>query len=202
MLRSLFKSDPRLDQITAEVSRQLCEGDIVFTAIDAFLFHQVARGTGSWCSHVGIAVQEKGEWFVLESAVPVVKKCSLRRFIARSKNYQVEVRRLPQVLNPDQVAQVKLAAAKRMGTFYHLGFDYDSGRQYCSKFVYQVLEEAVGFAPGKIQTLQQLIEENPQANLNFWRVWYLGFIPWQRRAVTPASQLDDPRLITVIRLSA
>ena len=199
---SLFSSCARLDQLTEEVSQNLREGDIVFTAIDAFLFHQVARGTGSWCSHVGIAVQEEGEWFVLESAVPVVKKCSLRRFIARSKNYQVEVRRLPQSLTPQQIAQVKLAAAKRMGTFYHLGFDYDSGRQYCSKFVYQVFEEAVGFAPGRIQTLRQLIEENPQANLGFWRAWYLGFIPWQRRAVTPASQLKDPRLTTVMRLAA
>ncbi len=93
--------------------------------------------------------------------------------------------------------QLLAAAQERMGKWYHLGFDYDSPRQYCSKFVYQVYRQALGVELGKLQTLEQLLNENPQANVSFWRAWYFGFIPWNRRTVTPASQLIDPQLETV-----
>ncbi|HFV9620274.1 TPA: hypothetical protein ACIAMP_004850, partial [Salmonella enterica subsp. enterica serovar Muenchen] len=26
-----------------------------------------------------------------------------------------------------------------------------------------------------------------KAGLRFWRFWFLGFIPWERKTVTPAS---------------
>ena len=91
----------------------------------------------------------------------------------------------------------KRAADKRHGKLYHLGFKYESQRQFCSKFVYQVYKEALGIELGKVQTLEQLLEENPQASVRFWRCWYLGFIPWQRKTITPASQIADPQLTTV-----
>jgi len=85
----------------------------------------------------------------------------------------------------------------RLNQYYHLGFDFDSKRQFCSKFVYLTFKEALGVELGKIQTLKELLEENPQASVNFWRCWYLGFIPWERKTITPASQLHDPQLNTV-----
>ncbi|WP_421868669.1 YiiX/YebB-like N1pC/P60 family cysteine hydrolase [Motiliproteus sp.] len=186
-----------LDQLTRQLEQQLQAGDILFISIDAFLYKQVARGTGSWCSHVGFAIEEQGRWYVLESKVPRVSKTPLRDFIARSCNGEVAVRRLPAPLSSSQVQSLKQAAAKRMGQWYHLGFDFDSKRQYCSKFVYQVYREALGVELGKVQTLEQLLEQNPQACVGFWRCWYLGFIPWQRRTLTPASQLQDPQLQTL-----
>ncbi|QEQ97540.1 YiiX/YebB-like N1pC/P60 family cysteine hydrolase [Neptunomonas concharum] len=181
-----------------QVTAQLKEGDILFISINSFLYKQVAQGTGSWCSHVGFAIQEKGKWYVLESAVPTVRKTPLHTFLKRTCNNEFALRRLPSELTTTQVLKLKSAADKRMGRWYHLGFNFDSTRQFCSKFVHQVFKDALDISVGKVETLQELIETNPQANLTFWRAWYLGFIPWQRRTITPTSLLVDPQLETII----
>jgi hypothetical protein len=181
-----------------QVTAQLKEGDILFISINSFLYKQVAQGTGSWCSHVGFAIQEKGKWYVLESAVPTVRKTPLHKFLKRTCNNEFALRRLPSELTTTQVLKLKSAADKRMGRWYHLGFNFDSTRQFCSKFVHQVFKDALNISVGKVETLQELIETNPQANLTFWRAWYLGFIPWKRRTITPSSLLVDPQLDTII----
>ncbi len=187
----------QLDRLEYQVVEQIREGDLLFISINAFLYKQVARGTGSWCSHVGFAVRENNQWFVLESKVPKVSRTPLRKFLARTCDNQVAVRRVRQTLRSADIDRLKQAAEKRMGRWYHLGFNYDSERQFCSKFVYQVFSEALSVRPGSLQTLRELLDQNPQASVGFWRSWYLGFIPWQRRTVTPASQLNDPQLATV-----
>ena len=185
-------------QLEQQVSAQLKQGDILSISIDAFLYKQVARGTGSWCSHVGFAVQEQGQWLVLESKVPKVVATPLRVFLARTCNGELAVRRLKQPLSEACIGRLKQAAAEREGCWYHLGFNFDSRRQFCSKFVHQVFRDALGIELGQVQTLRQLLDQNPQASVGFWRTWYFGFIPWQRRTVTPASQLVDPQLNTLL----
>ena len=186
-----------LDTIHKDLESQVQEGDIIFISIDSFLYRQVAKGTGSWTSHVGFIVKENKQWFVLESAVPKVRRTPLRDFVKRTTNNEVSVLRLQNKLTTDQIEQLKNTAEKRMGRFYHLGFKFNSERQFCSKFVYLTYKEALGIKIGKVQTLAALLEENPQASVNFWRCWYFGFVPWNRKTITPASQLEDPQLFTV-----
>lgn len=188
------------NQLEHAALKDLKEGDVIFISIGVYPFTQVAHGTGSWCSHVGFVVKEKGQWFVLESAVPFVRKTPLRKFIKRTNGYDLSIRRLPRELSNDEITELKNAAEKRMGKLYHTGFNYDSSRQFCSKFVYQVYKDALGIELGEIQTLEALLEDNPQANMSFWKTWYFGFIPWQRRTITPHSQLIDPQLVTVLSL--
>ena len=187
-----------LDQLVQDVQQTLKEGDILFISIDAVLYKQVARGTGSWSSHVGFAIQEQGQWLIVESKVPFVTKTPLRKFLSRTCNGEVMVRRLQQPLDSLQIDALKLAADRHMGKLYHLGFNFDSKRQFCSKFVHLVFKEALGVNLGKVQTMKQLLQENPQASVGFWRCWYLGFIPWQRKTLTPASQINDPQLNTIL----
>jgi len=187
----------QLDQLEQQVKNSISEGDIIFISIDSFLYRQVAKGTGSWTSHVGFIVKENDEWFVMESAVPTVTRCPLRKFLARTTNSEVSIMRVKDGLSADQVSRLKEVAEPRMGKLYHLGFKFDSKRQFCSKFVYLTFKEALGVEIGKVQTLEALLEENPQASVNFWRCWYFGLIPWQRKTITPASQLVDPQLRTV-----
>ncbi|MBE9397022.1 hypothetical protein IOQ59_07075 [Pontibacterium sp. N1Y112] len=187
----------QLDQLEAQVRDTLQEGDILFISINSFLYKQVARGTGSWCSHVGFVVREQGEWFVMESAVPVVKRSPLRSFLSKTCEDQVAIRRLKSGVSSDQIDRLKAEAEKRLGTFYHLGFKYDSKRQFCSKFVHECFRDALDIKLGKVETLEVLLEQNPQASVGFWRAWYFGLIPWQRRTLTPASQLADDALETV-----
>jgi len=180
-----------------DLESSIKEGDIIFISIASPLYRQVAKGTGSWTSHVGFVIKEDNQWFVLESAVPTVRKVSLSSFVARTTNNEVSLLRLKNELSQDDIEKLKATAQKRMGRFYHLGFNFDSKRQFCSKFVYLTYKEALGIELGKVQTLAELLEENPQASVNFWRCWFFGFVPWQRRTITPASQLFDPQLRTI-----
>jgi hypothetical protein len=85
-------------------------------------------------------------------------------------------------------------AARREGIFYDTGFDLHSRRQFCSRFVHEVIEEATGVRVGEVETFSQLLAKQPDANVRFWRFWYFGHIPWSRETVTPASLLHSPAL--------
>lgn len=89
------------------------------------------------------------------------------------------------------------AASRRMGTLYHLGFKYESPRQFCSKFVYDCYREALDVRIGRLETFRELLASNPDSPLWFWRLWFWGRIPWERRTISPASQLEDEQLVTI-----
>lgn len=177
---------------------QLQVGDLVFIRVGFKPFREVAAATGSWTNHVGIVVAtDGGQVQVAEATLPWSRRGSLQRFVARSEGGRVAVRRLARPLTEDQALRVDLAARRREGVLYDTGFDLQSPRQFCSRFVHEVLREATGLPVGEVQTFQQLLQQQPQAGLGFWRWWYLGQIPWQRQTVTPASVLDSPLLQTV-----
>lgn len=174
-------------------------GDVVFIRIPVLCFRKVADTTLSWTNHVGIVVgQENGEWMVAESCVPVARKRRFNDFVARSEGGRYTVRRLPTPLSAAQKARLQAAAERRLGRLYHTGFALHARRQFCSKFVHEVLQEACDVRVGKIETFAELLGRNPVAPLGFWRMWYFGRIPWQRETITPASQLECSRLDTVI----
>ena len=72
-----------------------------------------------------------------------------------------------------------------------------SKRQFCSRYVREVLDEAAGVKLGEVENFSTLLKRNPQADQTFWKVWYFGNIPWQRETVTPASLLQDGRMRVV-----
>jgi hypothetical protein len=105
--------------------------------------------------------------------------------------------RLQAPLTDAQKAAIVAAAAQRGHVFYDTGFDLHSHRQFCSRYVREVLHQGAGVDVGEVQTFQALLARSPQADVGFWRVWYFGSIPWQRETVTPASMLESPGLRTV-----
>lgn len=176
----------------------LRDGDLIFVAAPHRLFRGVARATGSPASHVGIAFHSaKAGWLVAESGIPVCRYRRLSRFIGRSEGGWFAVRRLRRPLSPAEVAALRGACDARMGIAYHTGFRYDSPRMFCSKFVHEVYREALGIEVGEVETFGELLARNPDESLGFWRLWFFGRIPWQRRTLTPASQLRSPVLQAV-----
>tara|TARA_Y100000782_G_scaffold33583_1_gene37373 strand:- start:32872 stop:33168 length:297 start_codon:yes stop_codon:yes gene_type:complete len=95
--------DYQLDLLEHEVKSKISEGDIIFISIDSFLYRQVAKGTGSWTSHVGFIVRENDQWYVMESAVPTVTRCPLRKFLARTTDNEVSIMRVKGGLTQIQV---------------------------------------------------------------------------------------------------
>ena len=182
----------------ARLARSLKVGDIVFTRIGAYPFRKVAEATGTWTNHVGIVLAVSGDEPVIgESRFPFSGSTTLARFVARSAGGRVAVMRLPTPLTSAQQIAVVAAAAQREHVFYDTGFDARSHRQFCSRYVREVLQQGAGVDVGRVETFRQLLASAPQAGTGFWRAWYFGSIPWERETVTPASVLHTPGLKTI-----
>ena len=177
------------------LSQQMQVGDIVFICIDILPFRKVAKDTGSWSNHVGIVIDIVDKQPVIaESTFPFSTTTTLDRFIKRSRHGRIAVYRLKDGLAEVHHDSLRQAAQKRMGIFYDAGFNLHSRKQFCSRFVHEVLQEAANIKLGKVQTLEELFRHNPNADLLFWRLWYFGLIPWQRQTITPASIMNNPDL--------
>jgi hypothetical protein len=194
-------------ELCGVVEPKLNQGDVIFIEIDNALYRRVARASGGWTSHVGVAfLNSKNKWVVAESTIPLSKVTSLADFIGKSKSGRIAVRRLKGELGQGDIERLKVEAKRRLGIAYHLGFKYESQRQFCSKFVYQVFNDALNVEVGRFETFQDMFDRaqgNPEfeKDLSFWRLWYLGFIPWSRVTITPESQYTDPKFETVLELT-
>jgi hypothetical protein len=181
-----------------DLTSSLESGDLIFIRIDNPLYRRVAATAKSWESHVGILFADTpGVWTVAESRVPLSTRTPLARFIARSENSRFAVHRVRGGLSSAEKQRLREAAERRMGKWYHFGFNYHSDLLFCSKFVHDVYLEATGKKVGRLQTFRELLAANPEAPLLFWRIWFFGRIPWDRQTVTTTSQLESADFVSV-----
>ncbi|WP_322028441.1 YebB family permuted papain-like enzyme [Paraburkholderia sp. J76] len=175
------------------LARLLMPGDLLFIRVPARPFLEVAAATRSWTNHVGVVVETgRGEPLVAESTFPLARFTPLSRFVGRSVNRDVVAARMACAPRADQAHRLRAAAARRTGVLYDTGFNLHSRRQFCSRFVREVFDEALDIELGVVQTFEQLYACNADADLRFWNAWFLGRIPWARETVTPASLLESP----------
>jgi hypothetical protein len=205
LLPTISDADPQKfsswQSACAAAETSVAEGDIIFLEMPDFVFRKVAESTRTWTSHVGLVFKDKGgHWVVSESTIPFSKDTVLCDFLKTSSEYRFEIKRLHRPLQKFEIARLRSSAVANLGKFYHLGFDFDSNWFFCSKFVY-LAYKTIGVEVGKIETFRQLLEENPVSSVLFWKIWFLGFIPWERRTITPASQLQDSQFVTVLSAS-
>lgn len=185
------------------VGKELAVGDVVFIQIQALPFDMVANATGSWTNHVGIVIDVSAkEPLIAESRFPFSGETTWSKFVRRSASGRVAVMRLNQPLDLEQTSRLLAAVERRRGILYDTGFDLHSNREFCSRYVREVMDDAAGIKLGEVENFATLLKHNPQANLSFWRIWYFGRIPWQRETVTPASLYRDSRLRSVFDGSA
>jgi permuted papain-like amidase YaeF/Yiix C92 family enzyme len=171
-----------------ELESTLQIGDIVFTRIRGAPFRKIAEVTGTWTNHVGIVVDlNRFGAVVAESCVPVCRRTRFAHFVRRSSGGRVAVLRLPRPLSDEEIWKLQRAAYSRLGRLYDTGFNLRSRRQFCSRFVHEVLHESTGLAIGETTTFRDLLQRNPGADLRLWKIWYFGHIPWERTTITPAS---------------
>lgn len=182
----------------AELAQNIKIGDLIFIHVSAMPFHAVAVATGVWTNHVGVVTHVDGnDPRIGESAFPLSRTTTLSHFLGRSDEGKVAICRLNSPLTPEQIQKIQQAAHRRAGILYDTGFNMHSRRQFCSRYVREVINEATGVSVGKVETFRQMIANQPIINLNFWRLWYLGLIPWDQETITPASVLKCPELHAV-----
>lgn len=175
-------------------------GDVVFTSIGTELFRQIASASLCWSNHVGMIVGHNGEdYLIAESRVPLSTTTTLSWFIARSSDNRYSVRRFSHTLTSEQKSALVAEVPARLNKFYHTGFNYESSRQFCSKFVFDIYQSALSVQIGELETFKELLTKNPNAKLNFWKLWFIGQIPWERKTVTPASLWHHPELSLIYR---
>jgi hypothetical protein len=181
-----------------DLGKTLEVGDVVFIHIPFSPFTEVAKTTMSWTNHVGIVVEVSGkEPLIAESRFPLSGQTSWSKLVKRSDKGRVAITHLPTPLDATQQTKLKLAVAERKGVFYDTGFNLHSRKQFCSRYVREVLQETVNVELGKVENFSTLLKDNPQANQRFWRKWFFGNIPWERETVTPASLLRDTKMSVV-----
>lgn len=184
-----------IDISTADLAATLSVGDVVFIRIRARPFRAVAAATGCWSNHVGVVVGRAGQQtLIAESCFPLSRTTSFQRFVARSDCGRVAIARLCTPLTPQQQIRLCEAVRQRLGVWYDTGFNLHSRRQFCSRFVREVLAHAAGVEVGEVESFAQLLARQPKASLGFWQLWYFGRIPWIRETVTPASLLRSSAL--------
>ena len=187
---------PRDTKSTATpIPVELAVGDVVFIRIRAKPFHAIATVTRSWTNHVAVVLDVEGkEPLIGESRFPFSGTTTLSRFLARSEGGRYALARLHHPLTVEQQVRLKTAAQRRHGIHYDTGFDLHSSGLFCSRYVSEVLADATGIQVGEVQTFADLLVQQPDANLAFWKLWYFGRIPWTRETVSPASLLRSPKL--------
>ncbi|MCZ4215067.1 YebB family permuted papain-like enzyme, partial [Escherichia coli] len=115
----------------------------------------------------------------------------------RQANQRYVINRLDAGLTEQQKQRIVEQVPSRLRKLYHTGFKYESSRQFCSKFVFDTYKEALCIPVGEIETFGELLNSNPNAKLTFWKFWFLGSIPWERKTVTPASLWHHPGLVLI-----
>ena len=180
------------------IAEKIKLGDIIFIAIPNYLYRKIATTTNSWVSHVGWVHSHIGhEYLIAESAVPFVRLTLLSKFVNRSDNGKIAIRRLILPITKRDIEKLTRETNIRIGSHYHLWVNYQSSGQFCSKFIYDVYKNALGIRIGHVQTFKSLLKQNPNQDLSFWRVWFWGFIPWDRKTITPDSQYKSECLETI-----
>ena len=181
-----------------QLASSLEVGDAVFIHVPVLLFKKISSTTASWTNHVGIVIDMTGkEPIIGESRVPFSGTTTFSRFVGRSAAGRVEVRRLNTVLTVQQKKDVLLAAKKRSWKLYDTGFNLHSNRQFCSRYVREILEDATGTKVGKVESFETLLKNNPNTDLKFWKLWFFGNIPWERETVSPSRLLQSEEMHTL-----
>lgn len=128
-------------------------GDPVSIRASTRPFREVASATNSWTNHVGIVTDTSGvEPSIGESTFPLSRTVTLTQFFARSEHGRIALARLESDLSADQQQSIATAVERRAGIFYDTGFNTHSRRQFCSRYVREVIHEATGIEVGEVET--------------------------------------------------
>ncbi len=186
-----------------EIKSKLHSGDLLFIGLNSKLFKYVARATMTWVAHTAYVLQDaSGKWTVYESKVPLSTRTELCAFVARAVPGEIAAARW-NGLSAGDLAILKSEGEKRMGIVYQQKFDYDSGLQFCSKFVHDIFAQIPGSPEiGRLETFGDVMDrgkrELPPADYaeikSFFESWFGGSIPVVQRTVTPESVFADSDL--------
>lgn len=174
-------------------------GDLIFQESQSDQSKAIRESTNSRWSHVGILFSEQGKWFVAEAIQPVTVT-PLRAFLARGKNREYRIYRVPG-LTENQQRDLRREVRSYLGQNYDIYFEWSDDLIYCSELVYKTFLKVTGLEVGRIQRFRDLRLDGPYAReLIRRRIEDTGrTLNLDEPIVTPASQILDSKLVMVER---
>jgi hypothetical protein len=159
-------------------SYQYQEGDLFFQDLDSSplceAIELVTPGyQGSNFSHIGLLVQIKGEWRILEALPPKVSTTTIDSFLNRSfdekGNPKVLVGRI-KTWNEEERSTVCQAAIQQIGMPYDDTFIKGNGQWYCSELIQEAYHKIDStLFPSAPMTF---LNPNSQDTLTIWKDYY------------------------------
>jgi Permuted papain-like amidase enzyme, YaeF/YiiX, C92 family len=185
---------------TAQIERQLRDGDLIFHTSLSAQSRAIQLATHSPWSHCGILYKAAGKWQVFEAVQPV-RLTPLADWVARGQGSHFVTKRLRDaatVLTPAALARLKAAGQPMLGHSYDLYFGWADDRIYCSELIWKVYERGLGRRLGQLQHLRDFDLSHP-AVLAKLRERYGNNLPLGETVISPVSIFNSPELVPVIR---
>lgn len=174
-------------------------GDLIFQQSLGPQAKAILEATRSSWSHVGIILEDQGQWVVAEASAPV-RIVSLTSFISRGKNKDYRVYRA-RALTAAQLPLLRQAIDAELGKRYDIFFEWSDTAMYCSEFVYKIFLASAAIEIGQMQKFSDLKLNGPfvQAMIK-QRLTETGrTLNLNEPIVTPITQMRDSDLDLLIR---
>ncbi len=136
---------PDLQKKMASGPTGLRDGDILFQVTSGGQSEAISLATGSEWTHVGVLLNDGGNWFVYEAVGPV-KRTPLKEWATHGDRGQYTAKRLLDPTGPFDNAQIEKmrAVMKRyLGKPYDFEFRWSDDKIYCSELVWKLYKEAL-----------------------------------------------------------
>ena len=183
---------------SSDVLNTWSDGDIIFQTSLSSQSEAIQRATKSKYSHIGIVLEEEGEWYVYEAVQPV-KMTRLLEWINRGNDNHYVLKRLRQYpggLNQAQIHSLRVSADQFRGKNYDLHFGWGNESIYCSELVWKMYDEGLGIQLCELRELNEFDLSDPIVKKKMSER-YGNQIPMNEQVVSPEDIYQSDLLIEI-----
>ncbi|MCB9234912.1 MAG: YiiX family permuted papain-like enzyme [Bacteroidia bacterium] len=174
-------------------------GDLLFQSTQSRQSLAIRLATHSEFSHVGILIQENGDWAVLEAVQPV-SITPLKEWIARDPEKHYVVKRLIEaetILTDQKKSELAEEGRKYLGWNYDLEFEWQDQEMYCSELVWKVYKNVLNIELGDLKPLGEYDLSNPIVKAKLTER-YGKNLPLKEPMISPQSIFEAKSLRLIV----
>jgi hypothetical protein len=181
-------------------------GDVIFHESKSAQAGAIKEITNSRYTHCGIVVKRGEKLYVAEAinpvrviATPDYPLNTVEQWVARGVDAHAVLKRLIGGVSQERMALLEVEMLK----FNQLGYDglfqWNDKKVYCSEFIHDSYQRALGITLGRVETFGDFNMDGPLAKELIKKRYTEQGIPFSlsEQIITPISVMVDPQLETV-----
>lgn len=187
------------NDITANDSDDIKEGDIIFQSSKSGQSLAVQLATRSKYSHCGVILKKDNELYVYEAVQPV-KYTPFEKWVTHGDGSHYTIKRLKnaeEVLTTAAIERMKQNGEGFKGKNYDIYFEWSDDKIYCSELVWKLYKNATGIEIGKLQKLKEFDLTHKEVK-RIMNERYGNKIPYEETVISPVSIFESELLETVL----